>query len=110
MFVAAIARQPQDRVAHDCQRQQVAVRALAIDGGGQQISVCRRPAGVTNHFVRLFVPIMTVSDDGFIALVKPIGATLNDAVDRCMTCQPEHLIMGMSALMFWDGRDDSERR
>ncbi len=54
---------------------------------------------------------MTVSDnDDFIALVKPIGATLNDAVDRCMTCQPENLIMGMSALMFWDGRDASEKR
>jgi len=27
-----------------------------------------------------------------------------------MTFQPEHLIMGMSALMFWDGRDASEKR
>jgi len=84
---------------------------LRSTAGGQQISVCRRPAGVTNHFARLFVPIMAVSDDdGFIALVKPIGATLNDAVDRAMTFQPEHLIMGMSALMFWDGRDASEKR
>jgi maleate isomerase len=38
-----------------------------------------------------------------VALVEAIGKTLYDAVDRCMTCEPDYLIMGMSALMFWDG-------
>lgn len=70
-----------------------------------------RVPGVTNHFGRIYVPNMTVSDDaGFVALVEAIGATLNDAVDRCMTAQPDYLIMGMSALMFWDGRAASEKR
>jgi len=70
-----------------------------------------RPAGVTNHFGRIHVPNMRVtSDDEFVALVDAIGATLNDAVDRCMTCQPDYLVMGMSALMFWDGRAASEKR
>tara|TARA_B100002052_G_C15702903_1_gene515924 strand:- start:340 stop:867 length:528 start_codon:yes stop_codon:yes gene_type:complete len=27
-----------------------------------------------------------------------------------MTCEPDHLIMGMSALMFWGGRKQSEER
>lgn len=70
-----------------------------------------RPKGVTNHFGRIHVPNMHVSnDDEFVALVDAIGATLNDAVDRCMTCQPDYLVMGMSALMFWDGREASEKR
>ena len=70
-----------------------------------------RPKGVTNHFGRIYVPNMPVHNDAdFVALVDAIGSTLNDAVDRCMTCQPDYLIMGMSALMFWDGRAASEER
>lgn len=70
-----------------------------------------RPDGVTNHFGRIYVPNMPVSNDAdFVALVEAIGSTLNDAVERCMTSQPDYLVMGMSALMFWDGRDASEKR
>lgn len=70
-----------------------------------------RVEGVTNHFGRIYVPDMPVyNDDDFVALVEAIGATLNDCVDRCMTCKPDYLIMGMSALMFWDGRAASEQR
>ncbi|RVT84599.1 arylmalonate decarboxylase [Rhodobacteraceae bacterium CCMM004] len=70
-----------------------------------------RVPGVTNHYGRIHVPDMHVaSDEDFVALVEAIGATLYDAVDRCMTCAPDYLVMGMSALMFWDGRDASERR
>jgi len=70
-----------------------------------------RPEGVTNHFGRIYVPNMPINnDEDFIALVDAIGATLNDAVARCMTSQPDYLIMGMSSLMFWDGRDASEKR
>jgi len=57
------------------------------------------------------VPNLPINnDEDFIALVDAIGATLNDAVARCMTSQPDYLIMGMSSLMFWDGRDASEKR
>ncbi|WP_211907362.1 maleate cis-trans isomerase family protein [Pikeienuella piscinae] len=70
-----------------------------------------RVEGVTNHFGRIYVPNMKVgNDEDFVALVEAIGSTLNDAVDRCLTCQPDYLIMGMSALMFWDGRAASEKR
>ncbi len=70
-----------------------------------------RVPGVTNHFGRIHVPNMKVrNDDEFVALVEAIGATLYEAVDRCMTCEPDYLVMGMSALMFWDGRDASEKR
>ncbi|MEM7423956.1 MAG: IgiC, partial [Pseudomonadota bacterium] len=48
-----------------------------------------RVEGVTNHFGRIFVPNMSVgNDDEFVALVEAIGKTLNDAVDRCVTCEP----------------------
>jgi maleate isomerase len=70
-----------------------------------------RVPGVTNHFGRIFVPNMKVgNDDEFVALVEAIGRTLYDAVDRCTTAEPDYLIMGMSALMFWDGRGPSEKR
>jgi len=70
-----------------------------------------RVDGVTNHYGRIEVPNMKVrNDDEFVALVEAIGCTLYAAVDRCMTCEPDYLIMGMSALMFWDGREASEKR
>ena len=70
-----------------------------------------RVPGVTNHFGRIYVPNMKVgNDEEFVALVEAIGKTLYDAVDRCVTAQPDYLIMGMSALMFWDGRAPSEKR
>ena len=70
-----------------------------------------RVSGVTNHFGRIYVPNMKVTnDDEFVALVEAIGRTLYDAVDRCTTAEPDYLIMGMSALMFWDGRGPSEKR
>jgi Maleate cis-trans isomerase len=70
-----------------------------------------RVPGVTNHYGRIEIPNMKVTDDdSFLALVEAIGSTLYAAVDRCMTCEPDYLVMGMSALMFWDGRDASEKR
>ena len=50
------------------------------------------------------------NDEEFVALVEAIGSTLYECVDRCMTCEPDYLVMGMSALMFWDGRQASEKR
>jgi len=70
-----------------------------------------RPRGVSNHFGRIYVPNMPVHDDEvFLALVEAIGAELYATVDRCKTMAPDYLIMGMSALMFWDGRAASENR
>jgi len=63
-----------------------------------------RPRGVTNHFGRIHIPDMKVESDGdFEALVKAIEAAQEVAIDRVMTCHPQHLIMGMSAETFWDG-------
>ena len=60
-----------------------------------------RISGVTNHYGRIHIPNMKVRNDKeFVDLVEAIGATLYEAVDRCVTCEPDYLIMGMSALMF----------
>lgn len=67
-----------------------------------------RPAGVTNHFGRIYIPDDPVGgDDDFVALMERIRAELMAAVDRVITCRPAHLIMGMSAETFWDGLDGS---
>lgn len=70
-----------------------------------------RPVGVTNHFGRIAIPNMPLrNDDDFKALMDAIGAELYAAVDRCMTCAPDYLMMGMSSHMFWDGVEASEAR
>lgn len=57
-----------------------------------------RPRGVTNHFARIHIPDMSVdSDEDFENLVRAIEAAQELAIDRVMTCRPQHLVMGMSA-------------
>lgn len=70
-----------------------------------------RPEGVTNHTARILIPDMKVAgDDDFVRLVRALEDSLDDAIDRAMTAAPDHLIQGVSALSFWDGRPASEKR
>ena len=69
-----------------------------------------RPLGVTNHFGRIHIPNDPLRDDGdFTKLIETVRGELMAAVDRVMTCEPDHLIMGMSSETFWDGLEGSER-
>src|SRR5215831_15598177 len=69
-----------------------------------------RPRGVTNHFARIHIPNDPLrGDDDFTQLIETVRRELLAAVDRVMTCEPDHLIMGMSSETFWDGLDGSER-
>jgi maleate isomerase len=69
-----------------------------------------RPPGVTNHFGRIHIPNMPVrNDDDFNELIRQIRGATEAAVERVITCLPDHLIMGMSAETFWDGLDGSSR-
>jgi len=69
-----------------------------------------RPPGVTNHFGRIHIPNDPLrGDDDFTALIDRVRGELMAAVDRVMTCEPDHLVMGMSSETFWDGLDGSER-
>ena len=69
-----------------------------------------RPEGVTNHFGRIHIPNDPLkNDDDFTRLIETVRGEIMAAIDRVMTCEPGHLIMGMSSETFWDGLDGSER-
>ena len=69
-----------------------------------------RPPGVTNHFARIHIPNDPLrGDDDFTRLIETVRGELMAAIDRVMTCEPDHLVMGMSSETFWDGLEGSER-
>ncbi len=63
-----------------------------------------RPAGVTNHYSRIFTPnANAVSNDSFMSAVQVIGENTLEAVRSVMTATPDYLVMGMSAVTFFGG-------
>ena len=67
-----------------------------------------RPAGVTNHFSRIFIPDDPVeSDADFNALMENIRREMDSSIQRVLTCGPDYLIMGMSSETFWGGLQTS---
>ena len=69
-----------------------------------------RPGGVTNHYSRIFTPNnKALSNDTFRAGVDVIGSNVTDAVKSAMTCEPDHLVMGISALSFFGGLEGANR-
>lgn len=69
-----------------------------------------RPAGVTNHYSRIFTPNAgAVSNETFRGGIEVIRRNTMDAVRSVMTCEPDYLIMGMSAITFFDGRAGADR-
>ncbi|MPZ55120.1 MAG: arylmalonate decarboxylase [Rhizobiales bacterium] len=68
-----------------------------------------RPHGVTNHVARIHIHDLPLTNDTeFEKMVEAIGPDLFGAVDRVMTCRPQHLVMGMSIPTFWGGRAGGE--
>jgi maleate isomerase len=69
-----------------------------------------RPPGVTNHYSRIFVQNLDVSDNAsFTALTDAITASVDRAVDEVMTCAPDRMVIGMSAIAFYGGAEGAER-
>lgn len=63
-----------------------------------------RLPGVTNHYSRIYVPNLDVTDNAsFKTLTDTIAASVDDAVKSVLTCQPDYLVMGMSAVAFYGG-------
>ncbi|MEQ9112433.1 MAG: arylmalonate decarboxylase [Rhodospirillaceae bacterium] len=63
-----------------------------------------RVPGVTNHYSRILVKDGTIeSDEQFMALTRGIADNVIDAVRSVMTCAPDYLVMGMSAVTFYGG-------
>jgi maleate isomerase len=63
-----------------------------------------RPVGVTNHYSRIFTPnSKALSNETFLAGTKIIANNVLDAVASVITCEPDYLVMGMSAITFYGG-------
>lgn len=67
-----------------------------------------RPAGVTNHFSRIYVEDpLALSNEDFLAGTRAISDATLDAVRSVMTARVEYLVLGMSAVTFYGGIEGS---
>lgn len=68
-----------------------------------------RPPGVTNHYSRILTPnAKAVSNQTFLNATTVIADNVVDAIDSVMTCNPDYLVMGMSAITFYDGTSGAD--
>jgi maleate isomerase len=69
-----------------------------------------RPVGVTNHVSRIRIPNIPLnSDEDFNRLIELIAGAQMEAVDSAMSCEPDYLVLGISAETFWGGYAMSKR-
>jgi maleate isomerase len=67
-----------------------------------------RPAGVTNHYSRIFTPNAAPSNETFAANIAVIGDNVMDAVKSALTCGPDYLLMAVSAVSFFGGANGAD--
>jgi maleate isomerase len=68
-----------------------------------------RPWGITHHHSRLVIPDSRVSDDAsFMKMMDDIRGALFPALEAVLTCDPDFIVLGMSAETFWDGLEGSK--
>ncbi len=66
--------------------------------------------GVTAHISRIHIRDQNLSsDDAFENLLRQIRVEIQYAIERVMTCEPDYMVMGMSAETFWDGVEGNRR-
>ncbi|MFK8016433.1 MAG: arylmalonate decarboxylase [Gammaproteobacteria bacterium] len=69
-----------------------------------------RPNGVTNHYSRIVVQnAQAVSNESFHAGTLEISEHTLAAVEGVLTCEPDYLVMGMSAVTFYGGADGGRK-
>lgn len=69
-----------------------------------------RPRGVTNHYSRIHVDnAKAVSNETFMAGAWEISHQTHDAVRQVLTCDPNYLVMGMSAVTFFGGAEGGRK-
>ena len=69
-----------------------------------------RVPGVTNHYSRIIIQnANAVSDETFIAGTMKISDNTIDAVKGVLTCSPDYLVMGMSAVTFYGGAEGARQ-
>ncbi|SEG54960.1 maleate isomerase [Thermomonospora echinospora] len=60
--------------------------------------------GVTSHFSRIHIRDQNMDgDEGMQRLLEQIRAEIGAACERVLTCEPDYMVMGMSAETFWGG-------
>ncbi|WP_406316047.1 arylmalonate decarboxylase [Streptosporangium sp. NBC_01639] len=60
--------------------------------------------GVTAHFSRIHIRDQNMAGDaGMERLLAQIREEIGAACERVMTCEPDYMVMGMSAETFWGG-------
>lgn len=63
-----------------------------------------RPRGVTNHVARMHIPNDPMASDAdFDELIRRIDAALEGALERVLTAEPDHIVLGISAESIWNG-------
>lgn len=68
-----------------------------------------RVGGVTNHYSRIVVDdANAISDETFMAGTLEISRNTLDAVRGVLTCNPDYLVMGMSAVTFYGGAEGAQ--
>src|SRR5256885_16939266 len=69
-----------------------------------------RPWGVTNHHSRLIIPDTRVTDDtSFMTMMDNIRSALFPALEAVLSCDPDFVVLGMSAETVWGGLQGSQR-
>lgn len=69
-----------------------------------------RPRNVTNHYSRIMVPNRrAVSNETFMEGAWEISNNTIDAVRGVLTCEPNYLVMGMSAVTFFGGSEGARK-
>lgn len=85
-------------------RQKFAVLIPSTNTSVQPEFDAMRPVGVTNHISRIRIPNIPLNNDAdFQRLIELIAAAQDEAVDSVMSCEPDRLVLGISAETFWDG-------
>ncbi|MGI9667714.1 MAG: maleate cis-trans isomerase family protein [Acidimicrobiia bacterium] len=68
-----------------------------------------RPPGVTFHSSRFMVEAPDLSsDEKFLYFLDKIRDTIPGSVVDLMTCDPDYILMGMSAETFWGGKEGND--
>jgi maleate isomerase len=89
-------------------RGKLAVLAPSTNTSVQPEYDAMRPWGITHHHSRLVIPDSRVADDAsFMRMMDDIRGALLPALEAALTCDPDYVVLGMSAETFWDGLEGS---
>jgi maleate isomerase len=91
-------------------RQKLAILVPSTNTSVQPEFDSMRPLGVTNHISRIRIPNIPLNNDAdFDRLIALISAAQDEAVDSVMSCEPDQLVLGISAEVFWGGLEASQK-